>query len=138
MSDDDLLGDILASTQAAQAKAAVEEAIERKAERAARAREMDSPPAAEDEGDGIERTVRRYAADPRDNIMGLQVGARVTFVDSGEDLDGAWIVVKVEGAVEDGDERALVASRDGQSPPYVRIPEDVVREELGLGRLKLG
>lgn len=139
MSGDDefSLDDILSATALKDAAEAVEEAGARADERAARARELDSPPPAEGD-DGIERQRKRYAADPRDNIMGLKVGDAIVFVDSGEDLDGRWVVAKVEGDVDDPDSRALVASRDGKSPPFARIPEDVLREELGLGRLKLG
>jgi len=138
-SDDDFsLDDILSATAVKDAAAAVTEAAERIDARAQRARDMDSPPPADDGDDGIERTVKRYAADPRDNIMGLKVGDGFVFSDSGEELDGRWIVAKVEGDVDDPTSRALVASRDGKSPPYARIPEDVLREELGLGRLKLG
>ncbi len=140
--DDFSLDDILSATSAKAVAEAVAEASERADERARaraqRARDMDSPPPAEPGDDGIERQRKRYAADPRDNIMGLKVGDGFTFSDSGEDLDGRWIVAKVEGSVDDPESRALVASRDGKSPPYARIPEDVLREELGLGRLKLG
>lgn len=139
MSGDDFsFDDIVSATSVKEAAEAAEEAQIRASERATRAREMDSPPPAESDDDGIERERKRYAADPRDNIMGLKVGDAIVFEDSGEDLDGRWIIAKVEGGVDDGDERALVASRDGKSPPFARIPEDVLREELGLGRLKIG
>ncbi len=139
MSGDDFsFDDIVSATSVKEAAEAAEEAQIRASERATRAREMDSPPPAESGDDGIERERKRYAADPRDNIMGLKVGDAIVFEDSGEDLDGRWIIAKVEGSVDDGDERALVASRDGKSPPFARIPEDVLREELGLGRLKIG
>ncbi|MEZ4433682.1 MAG: hypothetical protein R3F65_14845 [bacterium] len=144
--DDDLLGDILAETElteaAAEAKQAAQAAAARaaaRAERAAsappedpadRARRLDSAP---EDDDGIERSRRAYTADPRHNILGLSPGSRFAFVDSGADLDGEWTVVRVE---LDGAAARLVASRDGKSPPYVKVDEDVVREELGEGRIK--
>lgn len=149
--DDDILGGILAETQLTEAAAEAREAARGAAERAARAAErparepaasegdpaararaLDSAP--EPEADGIERQRRAYTADPRHNILGLIAGRRFAFVDSGEDLDGEWTVVKIEA---EGGTSRLVASRDGKSPPYVKIDEDVVREELGEGRLKL-
>lgn len=139
--DDFSLDDIIQDTAIKEAAATADAQLARQEARAARARELDSPPPAADAesgDDGIERSRKRYAADPRDNIMGIKVGDRIAFNDSGEDLDGGWIVAKVEGDVDDPSARALVASRDGKSPPYVRIPEDVLREELGLGRLTLG
>lgn len=139
MSGDDFsFDDIVSATSVKEAAEAAEEAQIRASDRATRAREMDSPPPAEPDDDGIERARKRYAADPRDNIMGLKVGDAIVFADSGEDLDGRWIIAKVEGDVDGEAERALVASRDGKSPPFARIPEDVLREELGLGRLKIG
>lgn len=139
--DDFSLDDIVSATSIQQAASAADEAAERAnaraAERVQRARDLDSPPPDEAD-DGIERKRRRYAADPRENIMGFKIGDALVFSDSGEDLDGRWIVAKVEGDVDDPASRALVASRDGTSPPFARIPEDVVREELGLGRLERG
>lgn len=136
--DDFSLDDILSATAVKDAAEAVNEAVERANARAERARELDSPPPPETDEDGVERQRKRYAADPRDNIMGLKVGDAIVFSDSGEELDGRWIVAKVEGSVDEPASRALVASRDGKTGPFARIPEDVLREELGLGRLKLG
>lgn len=150
MSDDDLLDDILGETaikdaaEAAKADAAAraERAIARAAREseaarapedpADRARRLDTAPESDGEDDdGIERTRRAYTADPRHNILGLTVGRRFAFHDSGDDLDGEWVVAKIE---DDGSR--LYASRDGKTAPFIQIDEDVVREEIGNKRLR--
>lgn len=139
MSDDDLLAGIVGATLTRDALEEAEEARARAVERAERAPE---PPAAPDPNaadDGLEIATEHipYAADPRHNIMGLTRGRPFTFVDAGADLDGLWIVAKVDASGPDASARYVVGSRDGQSPPFVKITEDVLREELALGRLKL-
>lgn len=154
MSDDDLLDDILGETAikdaAAAAKADAVARAERAIARAARqseaarqsdaspedpadrARRLDTAPDADgEEDDGIERSRRAYTADPRHNILGLTVGRRFAFRDSGDDLDGEWVVAKIE---DDGSR--LYASRDGKTAPFIQIDEDVVREETGNKRLR--
>lgn len=150
MSDDDLLDDILGETAikdaAAAAKADAVARAERAIARAAReseaarapedptdrARRLDTAPDADaEEDDGIERSRRAYTADPRHNILGLTVGRRFAFHDSGDDLDGEWVVAKIE---DDGSR--LYASRDGKTAPFIQIDEDVVREEIGNKRLR--
>lgn len=147
MSDDDLLGDILSETAIKDAAEAAKADAAAKAERALaraareseaapedptdRARRLDTAPESDDEDDGIERTRRAYTADPRHNILGLTVGRRFAFHDSGDELDGEWIIAKIE---DDGSR--LYASRDGKTAPFIQIDEDVVREEIGNKRLR--
>ncbi len=86
----------------------------------------------------IEMERRPYAADPTQNVMGLIPGSKFVFMDCGEELNGLWVVAKIDaGEVSDPAIRGLYAGREGGGPPYIRMTEEVLLEELELGRLKL-
>ena len=86
----------------------------------------------------IEMERRPYAADPDQNIVGLIPGSKFVFSQCGEELDGLWVVAKIEaGDSADPAIRSLLAGRVGGGPPYIRMSEEVLREELNLGRLTL-
>jgi len=86
----------------------------------------------------IEMERRPYAADPTQNIMGLIPGSKFVFVDCDAELNGLWVVAKIDaGEISDPAIRGLYAGREGGGPPYIRMTEEVLLEELELGRLKL-
>jgi hypothetical protein len=94
------------------------------------------PPAKEPE---IETTPRRWAMDPdvRGAMLGLTPGGRFEMSGCGEDLDGVWRVVRLNMAHPSPLERFLFAEREAGGPPYIKMSEDAVREEIDEGRLKL-
>ncbi len=87
----------------------------------------------------IETTPRRWAMDPdvRGDMLGLKEGGRFEMSDCGEDLDGVWRVVRLNLAHPSPLERFLFAEREAGGPPFIKMSEDAVREELHDGRLRL-
>lgn len=86
----------------------------------------------------IEMERRPYAADPTQNVMGLIPGSKFVFVDCDDTLNGLWIVAKIDaGESTDPAVRGLYAGREGGGPPYIRMTEEVLLEELEFGRLKI-
>jgi hypothetical protein len=87
----------------------------------------------------IETTPKRWAMDPdvRADICGLVAGSRFEMSDCGEDLDGVWRVVQLNLAHPSPLERHLFAEREAGGPPYAKISEDAVREEMHDGRLRI-
>ncbi|MCA9541247.1 MAG: hypothetical protein KC620_20240 [Myxococcales bacterium] len=135
--EESLLDGILAEHAIADVKAAVEEARQRKVTPEAAVEPAPSPAKAADSPPEFELKRRPYAADPRHNIFGLMPGAKFEMSDCGPDMDGLWVVVKVNGEDPDPAVRNLVAARDGVGPPYLKMTEEVLREELDVGRLAL-
>ena len=77
-----------------------------------------------------------WFGDPEFTICGMSPGNAFEMKDCGEELDGLWIIAKVDAPSGAPDSRRkLIAHRESGGPPYVTITEDVVREEIELGRL---
>jgi len=92
-------------------------------------------PVAQDQLD-IQEGPQTWFGDPSHTICGMSPGNAFEMLDCGEELDGLWIVAKVDAPPGAPDERRkLVAHREAGGPPYMQITEDVVREEIEAGRL---
>lgn len=94
------------------------------------------PPGAEPE---IETRPRRWAMDPdvRDDLCGMVKGSRFEMSDCGEELDGVWRVVQLNLSHPSPFERHLYAEREAGGPPFIKMAEDAIREEIAEGRLKI-
>ncbi|MFT5433292.1 MAG: hypothetical protein ACI9OJ_003997 [Myxococcota bacterium] len=92
-------------------------------------------PVAQDQLD-IQKGHETWFGDPTHTICGMSPGNRFEMVDCGEELDGIWVIAKVNAARGSRDsERKLFASREAGGPPYIEVTEEVAREEIELGRL---
>ncbi len=79
----------------------------------------------------------RWSDDPdvHDDVCGLKEGSRFIMRDCGKDLDGEWEVIQVNASAASAEERNIFAQRPNAGPPYIKMFEIDVTEEIHLGRL---
>ncbi len=79
----------------------------------------------------------RWSDDPdvKNDICGLREGSRFIMKDCGKDLDGEWEVIQLNLADADPEVRNLFAQRPKAGPPYIKMVEAAVEEEIHNGRL---
>ena len=87
----------------------------------------------------IQRGHRPWVGDPDYAVGGLHHGGAFEFSQCGPDLDGRYVVVKLEITRNKGmgEPRLWAARETGQppAPPYIEMVESAVREEIAFGRL---
>jgi hypothetical protein len=86
----------------------------------------------------IQKERQTWFGDPNHTICGLNQGNKFEFMHCGPELDGLWVVAKVVAPLDGrAAERKIIAMRPTGGPPYVELTEEVLREELELGRIKI-
>ena len=92
-----------------------------------------------DEQQPVETERRRYGADPDVRVAGLYIGDVIALKDSGEALDGEWVVVKVDNPPRNtGEPRVIYAARDETAaPPFMKVLEADMEAELADDRIEI-
>ncbi len=93
----------------------------------------------------IETKRRRYSADPHawgeahpGDLFGLRVGSSFDIHGGGEQLEGEWVVVRLNLTNATASERHLFAGRPGASgPPYIRITEADLQADIDDGVIRI-
>jgi hypothetical protein len=94
----------------------------------------------------IETKRRRYTADPHawgseahsGELSGLKVGSTFIITSGGEQLEGDWVVVRMNLTFKSADERHLYAGRPGASgPPYLKITEADLAADIDDGVIRI-
>jgi hypothetical protein len=127
MSDDkfDLLGAMLDDHAMGVTADDVEQTTAAEPEPKRTLRERDTP---------VETVARSWAADPNANICGLRVGGIFELHNGGPEVDGPWVVAKLILPLNAPPaERILVAARAEGGPPYIKITQPDLAEELEIG-----
>lgn len=123
----------------AKLEAQKQEAAERKAAAEAAVAERDAKFAKAEAG--VQRGYRPWIGDPHYSVAGLHEGGTFEFRNVGPDLEGKYVVVRLEVTRNkaQGEPRLWAARDDGQPPrpPYIEMYESAVREEIALERIKV-
>ncbi len=130
-----LLDDLVKDHQAQLTTEEVEAARAKdEAARAQRAREARA--ALAEKAPPVETSPRRWGHDPDAHVAGMRAGDVFEMVDCGDDLDGEWLVEKIQGPpVQSGKPRFLLAARRGGGPPFAKIGEADFEAEVAEGRI---
>ncbi len=93
----------------------------------------------------IETRRRRYDADPHawgsethsGELSGLKVGSTFEITSGGEQLEGEWVVVRLNLTFATADQRHLYAGRPSASgPPYIKITEADLAADIEDGVIR--
>lgn len=93
----------------------------------------------------IETQRRRYAGDPHawgsenhaGDLCGLRVGSSFDILGGGEQLEGEWVVVRLNLNYASASERHLYAGRSATSgPPFIKITEADLKADIDDGVIR--